>query len=110
SGVMPPAFRLPVASLGMGRGDADVWIPLDPSPPDANRGSRQHFAYARRKPGISLEQARADVRRVAAIIAATDPQRYRFYTAGADDLRESTSPSLRATLLILLAGAWLLLL
>ena len=36
-------------------------------------GQRQYFAYARRKPGVSLEQAQADVRRVAAIVAATDP-------------------------------------
>jgi len=109
TGVMPPAFRLPITTL-MGRGGTDVWIPLDPSPPNASRGSGQYFAYARRKPGVSLEQARADVRRVAAIVAATDPQRYRFYTAGADDLREATAPSLRATLLILLGAAGLLLL
>ena len=49
SGVMPPAFRLPIATL-MGRGGTDVWIPLDPSPPNANRGSGQYFAYARRNP------------------------------------------------------------
>src|SRR5204863_5230148 len=110
SGVMPPAFRLPIASLGMGRGGTGVWIPLDPSPPDANRGAGRYSVYARRKPGVSLEQARADVRRVAAIVAATDPQRYRFYTADAVDLREATVPSLRATLLILLGGAALLLL
>src|SRR5262249_5677390 len=110
SGVMPPAFRLPIASLGMGRGNTEVWIPLDPSPPSASRGSAQYFAYARRKPGVSLEQARADVRRVAATIAAIDPQRYRFYTADAADLHEATAPSLRATLLILLGAAGLLLL
>jgi putative ABC transport system permease protein len=110
SGVMPPAFRLPIASLGMGRGDTAVWIPLDPAQDAANRGAGRYSAYARRKPGVSLEQARADVRRVAAIVAATDLQRYRFYTADAVDLREATAPSLRATLLILLGGAALLLL
>jgi predicted permease len=110
SGVMPPAFRLPIASLGMGRGDTEVWIPLDPSPRDANRGSSQYSAYARRKPGVSLEEAQADVRRVAAIVAATDPQRYRFYTADVAGLRESTSDGLRAPLLILLGGAGFLLL
>jgi predicted permease len=110
TGVMPPAFRLPIASLGMGRGDTEVWIPLDPSPPDANRGSQQYFAYARRKPGVSLDQARADARRVAAIIAAADPVRYQFYTADVVGLRESTADGLRAPLLILLGGAGLLLL
>jgi len=110
SGVMPPTFRLPVATPGISRGDTDVWIPLDPSPRDANRGSSAYLAYARRKPGVSLEQAQADVRRAATIVAATDPQRYQFYTADAADLREWTSPGLRATLLIMLGGAGLLLL
>src|SRR5262245_60196820 len=110
SGVMPPAFRLPIASLGMGRGNTEAWIPLDPAPLDANRGSQQYCAYARRKPGVSLEQSQADVRRVAAIVAATDPQRYRFYTADVAALREDSGPVLRATLLVLLSGAALLLL
>ncbi len=109
SGVMPPAFRLPIASLG-GRGDTEVWIPFVESPADANRNSRPYTAYARRKPGVSLEQARADVKRVAAIVAATDPKRYPFYTADAADLREPTSPRVQATLLALLGGAGLLLL
>src|SRR5947207_419493 len=80
SGVMPPAFQLPVAGTAMAR-SADVWIPLVPSPSDANRNSRPYFAYARRKPGVSLEQAQADVRRVAVTVAAAYPQRYQFYTA-----------------------------
>jgi len=110
SGVMPPAFRLPIASLGMGRGDTEVWIPLDPSPLNASRGSQQYYAYARRKPGVSLDQARADAKRVAATIAAADPVRYRFYTADVVGLRESTADIVRRPLLILLRGAGLLLL
>jgi predicted permease len=109
SGVMPPAFRLPAATLGVLR-QAEVWIPLDPSPPDASRGSRIYSAYARRKPGVSLEQAAADAERIAAAIATIDPERYRDYTAGVADLREFTAPIVRATLLIMLGGAGLLLL
>jgi predicted permease len=110
SGVMPPAFRLPIARLGMGRGDTEVWIPLEPSPPNAtNRGSQPYYAYARRKPGVSLVQAQTDARRVAAAIAAADPKRYQFYTADLVGLHESTADSLRAPLLILLGGAGLLL-
>ena len=74
---MPPTFQLPLASLGTSRGDAEVWIPLDPSPPDANRGSGNNIAYARRKPGVSLDQAKADARRVATAIAAIDPALHR---------------------------------
>jgi predicted permease len=114
SGVMPPTFQLPLASLGISRGDTEVWIPLDPSRPNANRGSGIIVAYARRKPGVSLEQARADVRRAATIVAATDPQRYQFYTADAADLREATiglvGSTVRAPLVILLGSAGLLLL
>jgi putative ABC transport system permease protein len=110
SGVMPPAFRLPIASLGMGSGNNEVWIPLASSPADQNRGSGRYFAYARRKPGVSLEQAQADAKRVAAIIAATDPTRYQFYTSDVVGLRESTVDALRPSLLILLGGAGLLLL
>ena len=110
SGVMPPTFQLPLASLGISRGDTEVWIPLDPS----NRASGNNNAYARRKPGVSLEQAQADVRRAATIVAATDPKRYQFYTADAADLREATiglvGSTVRAPLLILLGGAGLLLL
>src|SRR4029077_19481614 len=68
----------------------------------------------RRKPGISLEQALADVRRVAAIVAPKDPVRYQSYTAGVADLREATigmaGATVRAPLMILLGGAGLLLL
>jgi putative ABC transport system permease protein len=110
SGVMPPAFRLPIARLGMGRGNTEVWIPLNPSPRDQNRGSRPYFAYARRKPGVSLDQAQADARRVAAIIAATNPSSYQSYTADVVGLHESAADSLRPTLIILLVSAGLLLL
>ena len=108
TGVMPPAFRLPIVTLGMSRGDTEVWIPLDPSPPDPNPGSGIYSAYARRKPGVSLEQAQADARRVAATIVEKDPDRHQFYAAEVVPLREETG--LRPTLLILLASAGLLLL
>jgi predicted permease len=110
SGVMPATFRLPIITLGLSRGDSEVWIPLDPSPPEASRGSSGYFAYARRKPGVSLEQANADAKRIAAVVATSDPARYRNYTASVAALREPIAPSLRASLLILLGGAGFLLL
>src|SRR5258705_650581 len=77
TGVMPPTFQLPLASLGGTRGDTEVWIPLDPSPPNASRGSGVSVAYARRKPGVSLEQAKADASGVATVVAAVNPARDR---------------------------------
>ena len=114
SGVMPPTFQLPLVTLGISGGETEVWIPLDPSPPDASRDSGTSGAYARRRPGVSLEQAQADVKRTAAIVAPKNPARYQFYTAGVADLREATiglaGSIVRAPLLILLGGAGLLLL
>ena len=114
TGVMPPTFQFPLASLGGTRGNTELWIPLDPSPPNASRGSGLSVAYARRKPGVSLEQAKADARRVATAVAAIEPARYQNYTAGVADLREATigmfGAAVRAPLLILLGGAGLLLL
>jgi predicted permease len=110
TGVMPPAFRLPVVTLGISGSNTEVWIPLDPSPPKPEPGSGIYSAYARLKPGVSVDQAQADVKRVAAIIAAKTPERHLFYTANVNGLQEWTSPVLRATLLILLGGAGLLLL
>jgi predicted permease len=114
TGVMPPAFQLPLPSFGISRGDTEVWIPFVPSPSDANRGAQRYSAYARRKPGVSLEQAKADASRVATAIAAIDTARYQNYTAGVADLREVTiemvGAGVRAPLMILLGSAGLLLL
>src|SRR4051812_13429517 len=114
TGVMPPAFQLPLPTLGLSRGDTEVWIPLDPSPPGASRRSGISVAYARRKRGVSLAQAKADATRVATAIAALDPRGYQNYTAGVADLRETTvdmvGAGVRGPLLILLGGAGLLML
>src|SRR5262245_29244328 len=114
SGVMPPMFQMPLAGTAMTRGDTSVWIPFVQSPTDANRNSRRYFAYARRKSGVSLQQADADAKRIAAVIAASDPARYRSYTAGVAGLRDTmiaiVGGRVRAPLMILLGGAGLLLL
>jgi putative ABC transport system permease protein len=55
-GVLPPDFHLPL--------EAEVWTPLvfgaDDLSPNA-RGNHQYQVIARIKPGLSLEQARADM-------------------------------------------------
>jgi putative ABC transport system permease protein len=55
-GVLPSDFHLPL--------EAEVWTPLVFSADDLspnNRGSHQYQVIARIKPGLSLEQARADM-------------------------------------------------
>ena len=58
------------SALALTSGDTEVWIPLDPSRGPRAGGNGMYFAYARRKPGVSFEQAQADVRRAGANIAA----------------------------------------
>ncbi|HMF95514.1 MAG TPA: ABC transporter permease [Vicinamibacterales bacterium] len=110
TGVMPPGFRLPVPAPGGEGFDADVWTYLDPAGRESNPGAAFYFAYARRKPDVTLQQAEADVRRAAAEIAALDPPSHPSYTAKLVDLRDSSHREIRPTLLLLFAAAGLLLL
>ena len=75
TGVMPPGFRLPVSGPGGEGFESDVWIHLDPLGRGSNPGAGYYFAYARRRPGVTLAQAEADVKRVAADIASSTRRR-----------------------------------
>ena len=111
---MPPAFQLPLASLGGTRGDTEVWIPLDPSPPDANRGSgRTPSRTPAANPGSRWNRRRrtsgasppSSPRSIPHAISTT---RRAWPTCARR--RSDVRPSVRAPLLILLGGAGLLLL
>ena len=110
TGVAPPGFRLPVPGPGVDGVHADIWIALDPLGRGQNRSTGAYFSYARMKPGVTMAQADADVKRVATEIAALDPASHPSYTARLDDLRESVLLTIKPTLLVLVAAAALLLL
>ncbi len=101
TGVMPETFRLPVADIGGTGTRTDVWLALDP----AEDAGAMYFAYARRKPGVSVEAADADARRVAAVMANADPIGHPAYTARLFDLRTVAINEIRPTLLLLFAAA-----
>jgi len=105
TGVMPDHFSLPAMSPGTG---TDVWIPLDPEGRGEPQSGAFYFAYARRKPAVTFDVAEADVKRVAAEIAAEDPVNHPAYTARVFDLRETVIQYIRPILLLLLAAAALL--
>ncbi len=110
AGVMPAAFRLPVPGPGVENVRPDVWISLDPLGGGQSRGTGAYFSYGRLKPEATLQQARDDVARVAAEIAALDPPSHPSYTAHLDDLRESILLTIKPTLLVLIGAAAVLLL
>ena len=69
-GIMPPDFRFPAA-------DTDIWIPLainTASP--GSRGNHNRQAIARLKAGASLEQAQADLHRIAMDLQREFPSSY----------------------------------
>jgi putative ABC transport system permease protein len=110
TGVMPPGFRLPVPGPGVERARSDLWVQLDPLGKGQNPSTGFNFAYGRRKPGVTFAQAEADVKRVAATIAASSPEAHPSYTAKLDDLRQSVILDIKPTLVLLVAAAGVLLL
>ena len=103
TGVMPESFHLPVDGITSAGLRTDVWMPLDMR----ERGGG-YFAYGRRRPGVTFAAAEADVKRVAADIAAEYPRSHQSYTARLFDLRETVIRDIRPTLLLLFAAAGLL--
>ena len=110
TGVMPGWFRLPVATVGGGELRTDVWVPLTPQNAEKRRGFSGYFSYARLKSGVTLAQADADVKRVAAEIAKEHPAEHPEYTALVINLLDSVVANTRSALLLLFRAAGLLLL
>lgn len=107
-GVMPPGFRFP--------NDSDVWMPsgLDAaSYAPANLGRQSWRVLARMSPGVTLEQAQAELDTVAARFHAAHRDLYnseRPWKVTAASLSEQTVASARAPLWVLLGAVGLVLL
>ncbi|MES2697131.1 MAG: ABC transporter permease [Verrucomicrobiota bacterium] len=104
-GVMPPGFH--------GLDDStQLWVPM--STLDAstwtNRGNRGREAIARLNPGVSIEQARAELSAIGLRLASQFPATNTNYSADLAPLREELFGSLRAPLLVLLGAVALVLL
>jgi putative ABC transport system permease protein len=108
TGVMPDSFQLPVAGILSAGARTDLWIPLDTSGRGEPEGAAFYFAYARRRADVTFAVAEADVKRVAAEIAAEDPGNHPAYTARVFDLRTTVIKDIQPTLFLLLAAAALL--
>ena len=106
-GVMPPGFSYPLADL-------DVWIPMGWSKENRTqpyfRRAHYLFSVARLKPGVSLEQARADLRSIADRLEEQYPETNTHMGAGLTPLHEWVVGETRRPLLILLGAVGLVLL
>jgi len=80
-GVMPPRFKFPQY--------AEIWLPLTPNTVNATRDHRDYDVVARLKPGVSAEQANAEMAVIAKGIEAENPTTQKEWTAQASPLRSS---------------------
>jgi putative ABC transport system permease protein len=98
-GVMPPEFSFPQRT-------SQIWRPLRFRPVDlANRNNNYLAAIARRKPGISLEQAQEEMRLISARLAMQYPKENSELSATVANLRDQVSVQSRALVMALLAAS-----
>jgi len=114
-GVLPPGFGILHPEAGFPR-DIDVWSPLAPagsaffggagSYAEFPRGSHFIRAFARLRPGVSLDQAQADMDGVARRIQEKSPNDYSFDGWGIRvvGLHEDLVADVRPALLVLLGA------
>jgi len=105
-GVTPEGFRFEFVT-----GATDFWLPIDPQASGyQQRGAIFLNAIGRLKPGVSVEQANADL----SVVAARLEQQYRDSNAGVGvslaPAREELVGDLRPTLLVLLGSVGFVLL
>ena len=102
-GVMPPGFNFPQ--------DAEFWTasphdlpPGGPGDPRENRGAHYLRGVARLNPGVSLEQANAELKTITDQLRAQYPDTNTNFTTQASSLQEQLIGSARTPLLILLGA------
>jgi predicted permease len=97
-GVMP-------ADTAFDRRYADLWLPLAFGPKDMTRNFHWMRSFARLKPGVSLEQARAQMKSVAARIEHDFPDSNKGWSITIDRYQDRVvNPELRSSLFVLLAA------
>ncbi|MEW5928798.1 MAG: ABC transporter permease [Gemmatimonadota bacterium] len=95
-GVMPRGFRFPVK--------AELWVPARPDPADALGARGWMVATARLRPGVTVEQAGADLARVARELAAEHPDTHAGWRFGARAYGSAYVRGERGTMLGLMLG------
>ena len=98
AGVMPQGFQLLDPYV-------NVWVPLAQAPEDwANRGGHYLQVVARMKPGVTVEQADADVKTVMARISRDNPDEAAGLGAFVLPLRDQLAGDVRKPLMMLLVA------
>jgi putative ABC transport system permease protein len=103
-GIMPASFLFPDR-------DVDLWSPGPPDAPIAqNREWTWYLAIGRLKPGVTLQEARANLATVQKQLGIAFPKTDADLTVGIEPLKETTIGGVRRSLWILYGSVSLLLL
>jgi predicted permease len=109
-GVMPAGFSYPVGALQ----PAELWVPWVPTANERVRGRMRSIylqSIARLNPGVSIDQARAQMNQVAATIEQANPETNAGHTIGIRPLRDHfVGASTKSWLVMLLAAVGIVLL
>jgi putative ABC transport system permease protein len=105
-GVMPPGFRFPE--------NTDVWTPMESwyavTGRSKNRDIRPYPVIARLRPGVTLEQAQADLNTIAAALERQYPKENESVRVKLSTLRDAEVGNIRPYLLLLIAAVGFVLL
>jgi len=105
-GVMPPGFQFPP-----GEKDIEVWTPLIVSPVMLRvRAMRFYDVVGRLEPGVSEQQAHAELKAITAQISAANPESNEGWTVDLVPAREQLVGGIASTLWLLWAAAGIVLL
>jgi putative ABC transport system permease protein len=104
-GVMPPDFAYPIGAVR----SSEMWVPYVVPPDERIRNPNSVSIYlssiARLKPGISLEQAQANLAQIAAGLRQTHPKWNEFTDAGVRPLHDHIVGARTRQWMLMLLGA-----
>ena len=96
-GVMPPRFLFPE--------NQRLWVPISGYIDEWSRKDRSLQVFARLKPGVTAEQATADLQQIAARLATTYPDQNENWGAGMRSLRMWMLPDQVQLMMLAMMGA-----
>ena len=103
-GVMPQTFQFPLSEV-------ELWTPLSfPENIATQRGAHYLSVIGRLKDGVSLSQAQADLKQIAAQLEKQYPRQNTGYSTNVMTLRDSLVGDVRPSLLLLLGAVALVVL
>ena len=104
-GVMPPGFEYPI---GVARA-TEIWVPYVVPPDERTRNANYRSIYlqsiARLKPGVSIDQAQAQIDQIAAALRQTHPEWNKDNLAGVRPLRDHMVGANTRSWMLMLLGA-----